>query len=37
MHAPVKAKYNAERSSSSEDAPLTPSEQAVFELTPAAS
>jgi deazaflavin-dependent oxidoreductase (nitroreductase family) len=34
MHAPVKAKYNAERASSSGDAPLAPSEQAVFELTP---
>ena len=34
MHAPVKAKYNAERSSSQGDAPLTPSEEAVFELTP---
>ena len=35
MHAPVKAKYNAERSSSNGDEPLTPSEQAVFELLPA--
>jgi deazaflavin-dependent oxidoreductase (nitroreductase family) len=34
MHAPVKVKYNAERSSSTGDAPLTPSEEAVFELTP---
>jgi deazaflavin-dependent oxidoreductase (nitroreductase family) len=34
MHAPVKAKYNAERPSSSGDEPLLPSEQAVFELTP---
>ena len=32
MHAPVKAKYNAERPSSKGDEPLTPSEQAVFEL-----
>jgi hypothetical protein len=36
MHAPVKAKYNAERPSSSGAAPLTPAEQAVFELTPEA-
>ncbi len=35
MHAPVKAKYDAERPSSKGDEPLTPSEQAVFELTPA--
>ena len=35
MHAPVKAKYNAERPSSSGSEPLLPSEQAVFELTPA--
>ncbi len=35
MHAPVKAKYDAERPSSSGAEPLTPSEQAVFELTPA--
>ena len=34
MHAPVKAKYDAERPSSKGDEPLTPSEQAVFELTP---
>ncbi len=34
MHAPVKAKYNAERLASSGDEPLNPSEQAVFELTP---
>jgi deazaflavin-dependent oxidoreductase (nitroreductase family) len=34
MHAPVKAKYNAERPSSTGDEPLTPAEQAVFELTP---
>jgi len=34
MHAPVKAKYNAERPSSSGDEPLTPAEEAVFELTP---
>jgi deazaflavin-dependent oxidoreductase (nitroreductase family) len=36
MHAPVKAKYDAERSSSKGDTPLTPSEEAVFELTPEA-
>ena len=36
MHAPVKHKYNAERTSSSADQPLTPSEQAVFELLPSA-
>jgi deazaflavin-dependent oxidoreductase (nitroreductase family) len=36
MHAPVKQKYNAERSSSTGDEPLTPSEQAVFELLPGA-
>jgi len=34
MHAPVKQKYNAERPSSTGDEPLTPSEQAVFELLP---
>lgn len=34
MHAPVKAKYDAQRSSSKGDEPLTPSEQAVFELIP---
>ena len=34
MHAPVKAKYDAERPSSKGDEPLTPAEQAVFELTP---
>jgi deazaflavin-dependent oxidoreductase (nitroreductase family) len=34
MHAPVKRKYNAERTSSSGDQPLTASEQAVFELLP---
>ena len=34
MHAPVKAKYDADRPSSSGDEPLLPSEQAVFELTP---
>lgn len=34
MHAPVKAKYDAERSSSTGDEPLTAAEQAVFELTP---
>jgi deazaflavin-dependent oxidoreductase (nitroreductase family) len=35
MHAPVKQKYNAERTSSTGDEPLTPSEEAVFELLPA--
>ena len=35
MHAPVKAKYNAERPSSTGSEPLTPAEQAVFELLPA--
>jgi len=34
MHAPVKAKYDAERPSSSGSEPLTPAELAVFELTP---
>jgi hypothetical protein len=34
MHAPVKQKYDAERPSSKADEPLTPSEQAVFELLP---
>ncbi|MBV9892535.1 MAG: nitroreductase family deazaflavin-dependent oxidoreductase [Chloroflexi bacterium] len=34
MHAPVKAKYNAERPSSSGSDPLTPAEEAVFELLP---
>ena len=34
MHAPVRAKYNAERPSSSGAEPLLPSEQAVFELLP---
>ena len=34
LHAPVKRKYNAERPSSTGDEPLTPSEQAVFELEP---
>jgi deazaflavin-dependent oxidoreductase (nitroreductase family) len=34
MHAPVKRKYNAERPSSKGDEPLTPSEQAVFQLLP---
>ena len=32
MHAPVKRKYDAERPGSHGDEPLTPSEQAVFEL-----
>ncbi len=36
MHAPVKAKYDAERPASSGDEPLTAAEEAVFELTPAA-
>lgn len=36
MHAPVKHKYNAERPASTADEPLTPSEQAVFELLPEA-
>jgi deazaflavin-dependent oxidoreductase (nitroreductase family) len=35
MHAPVKAKYDAARPVSTGDEPLTPAEQAVFELTPA--
>jgi deazaflavin-dependent oxidoreductase (nitroreductase family) len=35
MHAPVKAKYDAERPRSQGEEPLTPSEQAVFELLPA--
>src|SRR5690242_7476168 len=34
MHAPVKVKYDAERPASSGTEPLTPSEQAVFELLP---
>jgi deazaflavin-dependent oxidoreductase (nitroreductase family) len=34
MHAPVKAKYNAERPSSTGNEPLTAAEEAVFELTP---
>lgn len=34
MHAPVKVKYDAARPASTGDEPLTPSEQAVFELTP---
>ena len=34
MHAPVKAKYDAARPASSGAEALTPSEQAVFELTP---
>jgi hypothetical protein len=37
LHSPVKTKYNAERPASSGDEPLTPSEQAVFELLPATS
>jgi len=35
MHAPVKQKYTAERPASTANEPLTPSEQAVFELLPA--
>jgi deazaflavin-dependent oxidoreductase (nitroreductase family) len=35
MHAPVKAKYDAECPQSHGEEPLTPSEQAVFELLPA--
>ncbi len=34
MHAPVKRKYDASRPSSSGNEPLTPAEEAVFELTP---
>jgi len=34
MHAPVKVKYDAERPASRGSEPLTPSEQAVFELMP---
>jgi hypothetical protein len=34
MHAPVKQKYDAERPASKVDEPLTPAEQAVFELLP---
>jgi deazaflavin-dependent oxidoreductase (nitroreductase family) len=34
MHAPVKAKYDAARPASQGDDPLTPAEEAVFELTP---
>ena len=37
MHAPVKQKYDAARPASTGDDPLTPSEQAVFELLPATS
>jgi deazaflavin-dependent oxidoreductase (nitroreductase family) len=36
MHAPVKAKYDAQRPASSGSEPLTAAEEAVFELTPAA-
>ena len=35
MHAPVKAKYDAGRAASQGSEPLTPAEQAVFELLPA--
>jgi deazaflavin-dependent oxidoreductase (nitroreductase family) len=34
MHAPVKEKYDAERPASKANKPLTPAEQAVFELLP---
>ena len=34
MHAPVQRKYDRERPGSQGDEPLTPAEQAVFELTP---
>jgi deazaflavin-dependent oxidoreductase (nitroreductase family) len=34
MHAPVKAKYAASRPASSGSEPLTPAEEAVFELLP---
>ena len=34
MHAPVKRKYDAARPSSTGTQPLTPAEQAVFELVP---
>ncbi len=34
LHAPVKQKYQAQRASSTGDEPLTPAEQAVFELLP---
>lgn len=34
IHAPVKQKYDAERPASTGDQPLTPSEEAVFELQP---
>src|SRR5215208_5122116 len=34
MHAPVKQKYGADRVASHGEEPLTPSEQAVFELLP---
>ena len=34
MHAPVKRKYDAARPASTGDEPLTPAEQAVFELLP---
>lgn len=34
MHAPVKRKYDAARPSSAGAQPLTPAEQAVFELVP---
>jgi deazaflavin-dependent oxidoreductase (nitroreductase family) len=34
MHAPIKKKYDAARAASSGDEPLTPAEQAVFELLP---
>jgi deazaflavin-dependent oxidoreductase (nitroreductase family) len=34
VHAPIKDKYNTERTMSSGVEPLTPSEQAVFEILP---
>jgi deazaflavin-dependent oxidoreductase (nitroreductase family) len=34
MHTPVKQKYAAERPGSKDDEPLTPAEQAVFQLEP---
>jgi deazaflavin-dependent oxidoreductase (nitroreductase family) len=34
LHAPIKQKYNAQRTASRGDEPPTPSEQAVFELLP---
>jgi deazaflavin-dependent oxidoreductase (nitroreductase family) len=34
LHAPIKQKYHAQRPTSSGDEPLTPAEEAVFELLP---